>query len=63
MIKALVLSLKTGIGVTMKWAGFLNYTRMFKDAVFMQALKNNFIYLVITGSNHVNLSINPCIDA
>ncbi len=47
MIKAFVLSLKTGIGVTMKWAGFLNYARMFKDTVFMQALKNNFIYLII----------------
>ncbi len=47
MIKAFVLSLKTGIGVTMKWAGFLNYIRMFKDTVFMQALKNNFIYLII----------------
>ncbi len=31
----------------MKWTGGTNYVRMFKDPVFMQALKNNFIYLII----------------
>lgn len=47
MIRALVLSFKTGIGSGMQWAGLYNYTRMFKDAVFMQSLKNNFFYLII----------------
>lgn len=47
MFKALILSFKTGIGVNMKWAGFYNYTRMFRDTVFIQALKNNFLYLII----------------
>lgn len=47
MIKALLLSFKTGIGVNMEWAGLYNYSRMFQDKVFMQALKNNFFYLII----------------
>jgi len=47
MVKALLLSFQTGIGNKLKWAGTLNYVRMFQDTVFMQALKNNFVYLII----------------
>lgn len=47
MISALNLSFKTGIGKKMKWAGLYNYIRMFQDNVFIQALKNNFVYLII----------------
>ena len=47
MIQAFILSFKTGIGAKMEWAGAYNYTRMFKDAIFIQALKNNFLYLII----------------
>ena len=47
MIYAFLLSLKKGKGANLKWAGLLNYTRMFKDAVFMQSLANCFIYLLI----------------
>lgn len=47
MIRSLFLSLKTGIGNDMEWAGLYNYARMFKDTVFVQALKNNFFYLII----------------
>ena len=47
MIQALLLSFKTGIGAKMEWAGLYNYTRMFQDAIFVQALKNNFLYLII----------------
>jgi len=47
MIQALLLSFKTGIGAKMEWAGAYNYTRMFQDAIFVQALKNNFLYLII----------------
>jgi len=46
MIQALFLSFRTGIGAAMKWTGGTNYVRMFKDPVFVQALKN-FIYLII----------------
>ena len=47
MIQALLLSFKTGIGAKMEWAGTYNYTRMFQDTIFIQALKNNFLYLII----------------
>jgi len=47
MIKALLLSFKTGIGTNMTWTGISNYVRMFQDVVFMQALENNFLYLII----------------
>ncbi len=47
MIKALFLSFTTGIGLQKEWAGLYNYTRMFKDTIFIQSLKNNFFYLII----------------
>jgi lactose/L-arabinose transport system permease protein len=47
IIRALILSFKTGIGARLTWAGTFNYVRMFQDKVFMQALKNNFTYLII----------------
>jgi lactose/L-arabinose transport system permease protein len=47
MIKALFLSLQTGIGANMKFAGLYNYLRMMQDTVFKQALFNNFLYLVL----------------
>ena len=48
MIKAFVLSFKSGSTFkTMEWAGFSNYIRMFQDTVFIQSLKNTFIYLII----------------
>ncbi len=47
MLKALTLSFKTGIGANMTWAGLYNYTRLFEDTVFVQALLNTFFYLVI----------------
>ncbi|WMC93750.1 carbohydrate ABC transporter permease [Kineothrix sp. MB12-C1] len=47
MVQALILSFKTGIGANMSYTGITNYMRMFKDAVFMQSLKNNFFYLII----------------
>lgn len=47
MFKALILSLKTGVGTNMKWTGLTNYFRMFQDHVFMQSLANNFVYLIV----------------
>jgi lactose/L-arabinose transport system permease protein len=47
MIRALFLSLRTGIGSNMKFAGSYNYGRLFQDNVFKQALFNNFFYLII----------------
>ena len=47
MIKALFLSFQTGTGTKMEWAGLYNYKRMFQDTVFVQSLKNTFLYLII----------------
>jgi lactose/L-arabinose transport system permease protein len=47
MIRALTLSFQTGIGANMTWAGGYNYERLLEDNVFLQALRNNFIYLII----------------
>lgn len=47
MVQALFLSFKKGVGAKLEWAGLFNYTRMFQDAVFMQSLKNTFLYLII----------------
>ena len=47
MVKAFMLSFHTGAGANMKWTGFSNYMRMFKDKIFLQALGNNFLYLII----------------
>lgn len=47
MIKALILSFQSGVGSSIKWVGLSNYARMFKDKIFIQALGNNFIYLII----------------
>ena len=46
MVEALLLSLQSGKGNNLKWAGFNNYLRMFKDKTFIAALKNTLFYLV-----------------
>ncbi len=47
MVKALLLSFKTGVGAATTWCGISNYVRMFEDAVFIQSIKNTFFYLII----------------
>lgn len=47
MIRAIILSMQTGVGAKISFAGLTNYKRMFSDAVFMQSLKNTFIYLIV----------------
>lgn len=47
MFKALLLSFQSGKGAALQWAGLYNYTRMFKDRVFMQSMYNCFFYLII----------------
>lgn len=47
MFRALLLSFKSGIGANMKWCGISNYIRMFQDTVFVQSIKNTFLYLLI----------------
>lgn len=47
MIKAFILSLQVGKANNLSFGGFSNYTRMFKDKVFMTSLGNTFLYLII----------------
>jgi lactose/L-arabinose transport system permease protein len=47
MIQAFILSLKSGAGINLKFVGFENYIRLFKDPVFLTTVKNTVIYLII----------------
>lgn len=46
MVKAFLLSLQSGQGARMTFTGLGNYQYLLKDKIFLQALKNNFIYLL-----------------
>ena len=47
MIQAFILSFKSGIGNNLVWSGLSNYKRLLGDGVFMTAMVNNFVYLII----------------
>lgn len=47
MIQALILSFQTGTGSSLSFNGLGNYKRLFTDSMFMTAVKNTFIYLLI----------------
>jgi lactose/L-arabinose transport system permease protein len=48
MIRCLIFSFQKGATfANMQWYGLNNYIRMFQDSVFMQSLKNTFIYFLI----------------
>ena len=47
MIQAFILSMKNGLGVNLKFAGFSNYLRILKDPTFKGTLFNTFFYLFI----------------
>lgn len=47
MIQAFILSMKNGLGVNLKFAGFSNYFRILKDPTFKMTLFNTFFYLII----------------
>lgn len=47
MVQAFILSLKQGLGVNLKFAGFANYARILKDPTFKGTLFNTFFYLII----------------
>ncbi|MHC1748130.1 MAG: carbohydrate ABC transporter permease [Cellulosilyticaceae bacterium] len=47
MIRALITSFQSGMGVSLGFAGIDNYTRLLKDPVFIQAVKNTLMYLII----------------
>ncbi|WP_130836167.1 carbohydrate ABC transporter permease [Lachnoclostridium sp. Marseille-P6806] len=47
MLQAFILSLHRGVGQNLSWNGFANYTRILKDRVFFQTMRNTFVYLII----------------
>ncbi|MFA9396716.1 MAG: carbohydrate ABC transporter permease [Clostridiaceae bacterium] len=47
MIQSLFLSFKTGKGIVLTNGGLVNYKRLFRDPVFIKALKNTFTFLII----------------
>ena len=47
MIQAFILSMKNGLGVNLKFAGFSNYLRILKDPTLKGTLFNTFFYLII----------------
>ena len=49
MIRAFIISLKTGAGANMRFADpiFSNYKRILADKVFQQSIGNTFLYLII----------------
>lgn len=49
MLQALIISFQTGSSANLEWAQpiFNNYTRMFKDQLFLRSVGNTFLYLII----------------
>jgi lactose/L-arabinose transport system permease protein len=47
MIQAFILSLQTGTGNNLRYAGLRNYIRLFQDKMFITSVANVFVYLVI----------------
>ena len=49
MVQAFITSFRTGSSADMKWAEpfWYNYSRMFRDRLFLRSIGNTFLYLVI----------------
>ena len=47
MVQSLMTSFQSGMGVSLTFAGISNYQRLFTDPVFIEAVKNTLIYLVV----------------
>lgn len=47
MIQAFILSLKTGKGANLQFAGFSNYVRMMNDSIFWTTIFNTLLYAVV----------------
>jgi lactose/L-arabinose transport system permease protein len=57
MIMSFITSLKTGMGMNLQFSGFANYVRLFKDPVFLAAVRNTFTYLIIQVPIMITLSM------
>jgi len=47
MVRGFLISLQTGVGAQMSFAGFVNYARLLEDPQFRQTVTNTFFYLLI----------------
>jgi lactose/L-arabinose transport system permease protein len=47
MVSAFMLSLQTGLGNNLRFAGLRNYFRLFQDEIFRSSAANVFVYLII----------------
>jgi lactose/L-arabinose transport system permease protein len=47
MVSAFMLSLQTGLGNNLRFAGLRNYFRLFQDEIFRSSVANVFVYLII----------------
>ncbi len=47
MIQALMMSFQSGAGTNLKFVGFDNYIRLFKDPTFLASVRNTVIYLLV----------------
>ena len=48
LVKAFLLSLQTGRGSNLTWAGLSNYVRMLQDPTFKQTIITTFEYMVFS---------------
>lgn len=47
MIQSLYLSTQSGIGIVYQFNGLGNYKRLFQDPIFIDAIKNTLLYLIV----------------
>lgn len=47
IVRAFLLSLQTGVGINLRYAGWVNYQRLLSDTLFRTALGNVFSFLII----------------
>lgn len=48
LFQAFLMSLQSGKGNDLAWAGFKNYVRMFRDTQFLGAIRVTFLYMIVT---------------
>ncbi|MCG8514659.1 MAG: sugar ABC transporter permease [Halanaerobiales bacterium] len=47
IIRALLISFQSGVGINLSYAGLINYRRLFVDSLFKGSLSNVFIFLIL----------------
>jgi lactose/L-arabinose transport system permease protein len=65
ILNSLWISMHSGRGVIMEFVGFGNITRLFNDPVFLKALSNTFIFLIIQVPIMIllSLALSSCLNS